>query len=71
MTHDEMVIIDFLSGSPDTFFSRKEISRRAAKRADYEASPRWADPALASLVGRGVLETDDRGCFRLKKGAIL
>jgi hypothetical protein len=71
MTHDEKVIVDFLSGSPGTFFSRKEISRRAVRRPVYEANPRWADSPLASLVGRGVVEMDDRGCFRLKEGAVI
>jgi len=71
MTHDEKVIVDFLSGSSETFFSRKEISRHAIKRVVYEANPRWADSPLSSLVGRGIVETNDQGCYRLKEGVII
>jgi hypothetical protein len=71
MTHDEKVIVDFLSRSPKEFFSRKEISRHAVKRQVYEAEPRWADSPLTSLIGRGIVEVNDQGYYRLKPGAII
>ncbi len=71
MTQYEKLIVDFLSQNPDTFFSRKEISRRAVDRVIYETDPHWAVSALASLVARGILEVNDQGCYRLKKDAII
>jgi uncharacterized membrane protein len=71
MTHDEMVIVKFLSGSPETFFSRKEIARHAVKRDVYEQNTRWADLPLASLVGQGLVEVNNRGCYRLKEGVFI
>lgn len=71
MTQYEKLIIEFLSQNPDTFFSRKEISRHAADRVLYETDPHWAITPLASLLARGIVETNDQGCYRLKKGAII
>ena len=67
MNYEDTLILGFLRQSPETFFSRKEISRRAIKRTDYEANPRWADAPLAALTDRGLIEVDNNSCFRFKK----
>lgn len=71
MSHEEQIILQFLRENPETFFSRKEISRRAVKRVVYENNPRWADIPLAALVGRGLVEVNDQGCYRFKKDAVI
>ena len=71
MNYDEMVIVKFLSGSPETFFSRKEIARHAVKRDVYEQNTRWADAPLNSLVGQGFVELNKRGCYRIKEGVVI
>jgi hypothetical protein len=67
MTTDEYVILQFLRAYPDSAFSRKEISRKAVKRTDYEENPRWAEIPLASLLAQGLVEADDSGCYQLKR----
>lgn len=69
MTHAELVILLFLKASPETFFSRKEISMRAIKRRQYEEDPQWAVIPLASLVAKGLVEVNDSGYYRFKKGS--
>jgi len=70
MTTDEHVILQFLRAYPDTAFSRKEISRKAVKRTVYEENPRWAETPLASLLGQGLLETDDSGYYQINRKAL-
>jgi len=70
MTSDEHVIPEFLRAYPDTSFSRKEISRKAVKRTVYEENTRWAETPLTSLLGQGLIETDDSGYCRIKKKAM-
>ncbi|MSU58788.1 MAG: hypothetical protein EXS35_11580 [Pedosphaera sp.] len=66
MTHEEVSVLEYLKGSPDSYYGRKEIARRAIRRTEYEENPRWAEAALTSLVDREVLETNDSGAFRVK-----
>jgi hypothetical protein len=70
MSHDEHLILQFMRANPDCLFSRKEISRKAVKRTVFEENPRWAETPLTSLLGQGLIETDDSGYYRLKKKAI-
>ncbi len=66
MTADEMTIVAFIRGSPESFYARREIARRAVKRQVYEENPHWVDAPLAGLVDRGVIEKNDSGQYRLK-----
>ena len=59
MTYEEQLILSFLGGSPEAFFGRREIARKAVKRALYEQNQHWADAPLASLVKD--LEESSRG----------
>jgi len=65
MTAPEREIIQFLKLSPETFFNRKEISRKARTRSEYEEDPHWAAAPLSSLVAQKYLEQDDNGRYRL------
>ncbi len=66
MTSDEQSIVAFLKGSPESYYARREIARRAVKRQVYEENPHWVDAPLAGLVDRGVVEKSEEGLYRLK-----
>ncbi len=68
MSSEEYAILTFLKESPDSFFSRKEIARRAVRRQVYEENQHWADAALASLQIQDCIEENGSGCYRYKKG---
>ena len=68
MTEEEQNIIEFLKGSPDSFFARREIARKAVKRSEYEENPRWAEAPLTALVDKQVVEMNDGGHYRLNTG---
>jgi hypothetical protein len=68
MTDEEQRIVDFLRGSPDAYFARKEIARKAVKRSEYDENPRWAEAPLSSLLDKKIIEMNDGGHFRLHTG---
>ncbi len=68
MTDEEQQIVEFLKGSPDSYFARREIARKAVKRTEYEANPRWAEAPLNSLLDHDVIEMNDGGHYRLNTG---
>jgi hypothetical protein len=67
MTYEEAAIMDFLKGSPDTFIARRELARKALKRAVFEEDPHWVDAPLASLVHQRLVEQDESGRYRVQK----
>jgi hypothetical protein len=67
MTYEEQTILDFLAASPETYFARKEIARKAVKRAVYEENQHWADAPLGALVGRKLIEQNESGFYRSKQ----
>ena len=67
MTEAEFTILSFLQSSPESFFARKEIARRAVRRQEYEENPHWADAALAGLVLKDLIEQNQSGQYRFKK----
>ncbi len=67
VSEPESTILDFLRATPDAWYSRKEIARRAVRRTEYEENPHWADQALAALVARGVAEANEQGLYRLMR----
>lgn len=71
MTDEEQLILTFLNSSPETYFARREIARRAVRRQVYEENQHWADAPLASLVLRGVIQQNDGGQYRVKKDELL
>jgi hypothetical protein len=66
MTDEEQHILDFLKGSPDSYYARKEIARKAIRRSEFEENPRWAEAPLNSLLDRELIEMNDSGYYRLK-----
>ncbi|HTL58409.1 MAG TPA: hypothetical protein VL361_22165 [Candidatus Limnocylindrales bacterium] len=67
MTEAEFTILSFLQSSPESFFARKEIARRAVRRQEYEENPHWADAALGGLVLKELIEQNQSGQYRFKK----
>ena len=65
MTADEMVIIEYLKQAPDSFFARKEISRRAKSKQEYEENPHWAAAPLSSLVNQKYVVQNESGHYKL------
>lgn len=61
----------FLNSSPETYFARREIARRAVRRQVYEENQHWADAPLASLVLKGMVQQNDGGQYRIKKDELL
>ena len=71
MSDDELIVLAFLQGSPENFFGRREVARKAVKRQIFEENPHWADAPLASLLAKGVIEQNDNGLYRMKKDELL
>jgi len=65
MDADERDICIYLKPWRGQLVSGIEISKRAGGKRRFIQNPNWAVPALARLVERGVLETDDSNHFRL------
>ena len=57
----------FLRGSPDAYLARREIARKALKRALFEENPHWADAPLASLVDQDLVEQNESGHYKIKR----
>jgi hypothetical protein len=67
MTEEQTVIINFLRSSPENYFARREIARRAVKRQVFEENQHWADAPLSLLLTEGQIEQNDAGLYRLKQ----
>lgn len=65
MTSEGLTILQFMQATPESWYSRKEISRRAVHRSEYEVNPQWATAALASLMNDGIIETNPAGLYRI------
>ncbi|MEI6391107.1 MAG: hypothetical protein WCT12_08385 [Verrucomicrobiota bacterium] len=68
MTYEETAIMTFLKGNPESFVARREIARKALKRAIFEENPHWVDAPLASLVDQHLVEQDQSGHYKVKNG---
>jgi hypothetical protein len=69
MTDEQSSILSFLRSSPESFFARKEIARRAVRRQVYEENQHWADAPLSLLLTEGLIEKNDAGLYRLRQDA--
>ena len=56
MNDEQIIIINYLKTTPDAWFGKKEIARRAVKRRTFDDHPRWADEPLVQLIPQQVLE---------------
>jgi len=68
MNDEQIIIINFLRCSPDAWFGKKEIARRAVRRRVFEENPHWADEQLVELIALRVIEENQNGQVRLKEG---
>jgi hypothetical protein len=71
MNDDELMVLAFLQSSPEVFFGRREIARKAVRRQVFEENPHWADAPLNSLLARGTIEQNQSGLYRMKKDELL
>ena len=67
MTEEQVLIVNFLRSSPQSYFARREIARRAVRRKVYEENPHWADAPLSLLITEGLVEQNTAGLYRMKK----
>ena len=67
MTAVELEIVQYLRQSPEAFFARKEIARRARRREDYEENPHWVAAPLNSLVAQGIVVQNDSGHYKISE----
>jgi len=65
MTTEGLVVLQFMQATPESWYSRKEISRRAVSRKEFEENPQWATSALTGLLNDGVIETNPAGLYRI------
>jgi hypothetical protein len=66
MDADERDVFNFLKSWGGQFVSAREISRRASNKQRFQEEPDWARPVLLRMVGRGILESNAAGRFRIK-----
>jgi hypothetical protein len=64
---DEREIFHFLKSWGNQFVAAREICRRAGGRRRVQEEPDWAMPTLLRMAGRGILESDATGHFRIKR----
>jgi len=67
MDADERDIFRFLKSWRGQFVAMREICRRAGSKQRFQEEPEWAMQALLRMVGRGILESDATGHFRIKR----
>jgi uncharacterized protein YneF (UPF0154 family) len=67
MSDEQVLIINFLKCSPEAWFGKKEIARRAVKRKEFEDNPRWSEEPLRELIAQHVVEENKDGQVRLKQ----
>ena len=67
MNFEETTVLDFLKATPELWYSRREVARKAVRRRDYEENPNWAATAITSLLGRGLIEESAAGSIKFKQ----
>lgn len=67
MTSEEAVILQFLEENPETWFSRREVARKAVSREEYEANRNWASAAFSGLLLRGKIEENESGHVKFRQ----
>ena len=67
MDADEREIYQFLKSWGSQFVAAREVCRRAGGKQRFQGEPEWAKPVLLRMVGRGILESNSTGHFRIKR----
>jgi hypothetical protein len=70
MTWEETTVLNFLEETQETWFSRREIARKAINRRNYEKDPNWAAAAITSLSSRGLIEENAAGTFKFRQNRL-
>ena len=65
LSQEERLVLDYLATSPQSFFSPREVCRRAGDKQTYSEEPNWAMPILSRLLVRRLVETDANGRYRI------
>lgn len=65
LSPDEQLVLVYLATSPKTFFSPREVCRRAGDKQKYGENPTWAVPILNRLLVRELVEKDMSGRYRI------
>jgi hypothetical protein len=65
MTDAEREIVEYLKQNAEAWFNRKEISRRARGKTEYEEDPHWANAPLASLVDQKIVLQNESGHYQI------
>jgi hypothetical protein len=66
MTYEANEILQLLGGSPEVFYSRREISRSVGGRELYVQNPHWIVPHIQLLLDMDLIEKNDSGHYRIK-----
>ncbi len=66
MDADEREIYYYMKANGRDFIPASEVCKRAGGKRRFRWNPDWARPALLRMAGRGILESDDEGRYRLK-----
>jgi hypothetical protein len=67
VTDEQFLILNFLRSSPENYFARREIARRAVRRKVYDENHHWADAPLSLLLTEGLIEQNAAGLYRMKQ----
>ena len=62
---EQQQVLNFLRSSPATWFSAREVSRRAGTRQQSEEEPRWAANCLRYLFDMKLVERDSQAHYRI------
>jgi hypothetical protein len=65
LSPEERLVLEYLATSPKTFFSAREVCRRAGDKEMYSQNPNWAVSILNRLLQRGLVEVDPTGRYRI------
>jgi hypothetical protein len=65
MQAEERDICTYLKSLPGQFISAREIARRAGGKSRHRDDPHWAQPVLARLLEKKVIESDSTHQYRL------
>lgn len=62
---EAQLIVNFLKTAPKSFFSEREIARKAGLKRQFRENPDWAKPILLRLADENTVETDAFGHYRI------
>jgi hypothetical protein len=62
----EWDIYYFVKAQAGRFLSPREIGRRIGTKRKFHHDPDWVKPILLRMAERGILESNEDGCYRLK-----